>query len=84
MSVAEPNVMILGTKQPDEGKGLIVRLWEIGGAATTAHLRLDPHLAGKKAQATSVMEDPQGPLEIQNDTVAVPVRARGVATVRIE
>ena len=28
VSVAEPNVIVVGTKQADGGKGLIVRLWE--------------------------------------------------------
>jgi hypothetical protein len=84
LSVAEPNVLVLGTKLPDQGSGLVVRLWEVGGQPTDAHLRLAPELGGKQAEACTVVEDPAGPLEIRDGVVTVPVRGHGLATVRIQ
>ena len=84
VSVAEPNVIVIGTKQADEGRGLIVRLWELAGQPTTAHLRLDRHIPAAKATACNLVEEPEGPLEIHDGEVAVPIRGRGLATVRID
>ena len=83
VSVAEPNVMLVGAKRPDGGAGLILRLWEISGQATTAHVRLSQS-AAQKATACNLVEEPAGPLEIRDGTIAVPIRARGLATVRVE
>jgi hypothetical protein len=40
VSIDEPNVLLIGAKQADEGDALILRLWEAAGQATTAHVRL--------------------------------------------
>ena len=84
LSVDEPGVMITGVKMPDEGRGLIVRLRETAGRVTTAHLRLHPQLAATKADTCNLVEDLQGPLEVRDQAVAVPIRGSGLATVRIE
>ena len=84
ISVAEPNVIVIGTKLADEGAGLVIRLWELNGQATTAHVKLAPQVPAKKAEACNLVEDPSQPLEIRDGVVAVPIRAHGLATVRIE
>jgi hypothetical protein len=84
LSVAEPNVFILGTKLADQGTGLIVRLWELAGQQTDAHLRLAPELGGQRAEACNLVEDPGWPLEVRDGVVIVPLRGRGLATVRIQ
>jgi hypothetical protein len=84
ISVAEPNVLVLGTKLPDQGNGLIVRLWELAGQQTDAHLRLAPELRGQRAEACNLVEDPGWPLEVRDGVVIVPLRGRGLATVRIQ
>jgi hypothetical protein len=84
ISVAEPNVIVVGTKQADQGKGLIVRLWELSGKATTAHVRLDRHIPAAKATACNLVEDREESLRIHDGEVAVPVRGNGLATVCIE
>lgn len=61
----------------------MLRLWELTGKATTAHVRLAGPPA-KKATACSLVEAPQGELTIQDDVIAVPIRAKGLATVRVE
>lgn len=84
VSVAEPNVIVIGTKQADDGQALIVRLWELTGQATTAHLTLDRHIPASKATACSLVEESQQALEVKAGALAVPIRGYGLATVRIE
>ncbi len=84
VSLAEPNVIVIGTKLADKGTGLVLRLWEVSGQATTAHIKLAPQIPAMKAEACNLMEEPAQPLEVREQTVAIPIRARGLATVRIE
>ncbi|MHB1037129.1 MAG: glycoside hydrolase family 38 N-terminal domain-containing protein [Pirellulales bacterium] len=83
VSVAEPNVMLVGVKRAEADDALVLRLWEMSGKATTAHVRLELP-PGAKATACNLVETPQGPLEIRDGTIAVPVRGSGLATVRVE
>ena len=90
LEVAEPNVIVIGAKRPEQGEGLVVRLWELTGQPTTAHLRVGPAGAApgwpsaKKATACTLVEAPQESLAIHDGVVAVPLRKFGLATVRIE
>jgi hypothetical protein len=84
ISVAEPNVLVTAVKRADDGKALVVRLWELTGQATTAHVQLDRRLPALKAEACNLVEDPSGPLELHDGQLAVPIRGSGLATVRIE
>jgi len=83
VSIEEPNVLLVGARQSADGAGLLLRLWEVNGQATTAHVRLGP-LQAKKATACNLVEEPQGDLELRDGVIAVPVRASGLATVRVE
>ncbi|MCY2988487.1 MAG: polysaccharide lyase family protein [Planctomycetota bacterium] len=84
VSITEPNVIVIGTKQADDGQALVVRLWELTGQATTAHLKLDSHVPASKAGACNLVEEPQQALEVKDGALAVPIRGYGLATVRIE
>jgi alpha-mannosidase len=90
LDVAEPNVIVLGAKRPEEGNGLVVRLWELSGKATTAHLRVGAAAgipgwpAARKATACTLVEAPGQALPIRDGTVTVPLGKFGLATVRIE
>jgi hypothetical protein len=84
ISVDEPNVIVTGTRLADNGKDLIIRLWEVTGKATTAHLRLDRHIPAATARACNLVEEPLGPLEFRDGVVAVPIRGSGLATVRVQ
>ena len=77
-------MIVIGVKQADEGGALVVRLWEITGQATTAHLRLDKHIPAAKAVACNLVEEPEGPLAVQGGVVSVPIRGSGLATVCID
>ncbi len=84
VSVVEPNVIVIGTKQAEQGVGLVVRLWELSGQPTTAHLRIDRRIVAAKAEACNLVEEPKQSLAIRGGEVAVPIRGSGLATVRIE
>ncbi len=84
VSVDAENVLVAGIKLGEDGRGLVVRLWETGGAPTTAQLRFHPRLAVSRAQACNLVEEEQGPLSAVEGMVTVPIRARGLATVRAE
>jgi hypothetical protein len=84
LSLAEPNAMIIGVRHSETGPGFVVRLWEVAGKATTLHLKVHPLLRPTKATACNLVEVPGQALEIQDGTVAVPIRASGLATVLIE
>jgi alpha-mannosidase len=86
-SVAEANVRLVSAKRAEKGGGLVLRLWEVAGTATTAHVKLPPMMKAAKATACNLVEEPlpQGAaLEIKDGAVAVPVPARGLATVLVE
>lgn len=83
IEIAEPNVLLVGMKRAEADQGLVLRLWEVTGQATTAHERL-PLVPFQKARAASLVEEPKEPLAARDSTVAVPIRRRGLATVLLE
>jgi len=83
ISIEEPNVILIGARLARDSEALVLRLWELSGKATTAHVRLAGRSA-QKATACNLVEVPQGDLSLSDGAVAVPVRAFGLATVRIE
>jgi len=83
IEIAEPNVFLVGAKKAEASDALVLRLWEVSGKATTAHVRI-PLLKPRKATACNLVEEPQGELELKDATIAVPLRASGLATVMVE
>jgi hypothetical protein len=83
LDIAEPNVLLVGIKRAEADQGLVLRLWEVTGQATSAHVRL-PLLPVRKARSASLVEEPEKTLEVRQSTVAVPIRGGGLATVLIE
>jgi hypothetical protein len=82
MSIAEPNAQLVAIRQAADGKGSIVRLWETCGMETTVHLNVKA-LGAVKASACNLVEEGAVPLELKDGVVSVPLRARGLATVRL-
>jgi hypothetical protein len=80
VEIAEPNVLLVGMKRAEADQGLVLRLWEVTGQATTAHVRL-PLVPFRKACSANLVEKIQDPLEVRQSAVAVPVRGSGLATV---
>jgi hypothetical protein len=83
LTIREPNVLLVGMKRADSGAGLVLRLWEVSGRATTAHVQL-PGVPFTSARRCSLVEEPQQSLEVRQSAVAVPIRGSGVATVLVE
>jgi alpha-mannosidase len=83
IEIAEPNILLVGLKRAEADQGLVLRLWEVTGQATTAHVRL-PLVPFRKARAASLVEEPKESLEVRDSTVAVPIRGCGLATVLLD
>jgi hypothetical protein len=79
--VDQPNVMVLAIKGAEDGDGLIVRLAETEGRDTTVTVRL-PHVEIDQAVWANNAEEDQGTLAYGLHSVRVPVRARGLMTIR--
>ncbi len=83
VDIAEPNVLLIGAKQAEDGKGLVLRLWEVSGQPTTAHVRLN-HLPLRRATVCNLVEEPQGKLQVRDNVVTVPIRGSGLSTVVVQ
>ena len=79
-SVSPESVVIQTIKQAESGKGLIIRLREVGGKKTTASIKL-PAGHFKEAYACNLMEVVGKRLTISAGRVTVPIPANGLATV---
>ena len=78
-----PNAGPVGLQRTEANPALVLRLWEVAGQATTAHVRL-PLVPLQKARSANLVEKPQESLEVRQSAVAVPIRSRGLATVLLE
>ena len=83
VEVLEPNVLLLAAKQAEAAPALVLRLWEAGGRAVTAHVRLSQWPVAR-AVACNLVEEPQGPLEVKDRVISVPIRGSGLATVMVQ
>jgi alpha-mannosidase len=76
------NVVLLTLKPSEAGSGLIVRVQEIGGEQTTAHLHFQGTQLGS-AFLCNLLEEQTGKLSVRGDVVEIPLKPYGVATVRL-
>jgi len=83
VDVAEPNALLIGAKQAETGRGLVLRLWEVSGKPTTAHVRPN-HLPLRQATAYDLVEEPREKLKVKDNVIAVPMRGSGLATVVVQ
>jgi alpha-mannosidase len=79
----KPNVFLLTLKKAEDGDGIIARLLETEGKEVTATLTMS-HLVIKKAQQTNLVEENAGDLSFTEHSVAFPIRAFGITTVRLK
>ncbi len=82
-SLDKPNVWLVTIKRAEDGAGLIVRLIETEGKDTTATLAM-PHLAIEKAWHTNIVEENLTELPCTQHQVTVPIKAYGIATLRLQ
>lgn len=69
-------------KKSEDGRGLILRLYEPHGARGRSILRFTKEI--KRAEATNLMEEKSGTLSTERNTLRVEVRPFEVLTLRIE
>ena len=82
-SVDVPNVLLLTLKRAEDGDGLILRLIETEGQATTTTVTL-PFLRIAQAIQTNLVEENERMLSAREHAVMVPVKAFGITTVRVQ
>lgn len=82
LTVTPDNVVLVALK-PAEEEGLIVRLWECAGRDTTATIAAAGLGAFCAAELTDVLERHGQPLAVSGALVRVPLRAYGIATIRL-
>ncbi len=86
VEIAQPNIQLAALKQSEEGRRLIMRLVEMDGIATTAHITLSP-LLGKMTTAVEVdtleREIGQGRVRLADNLLTVDLPAFGLTTVAI-
>jgi len=81
-AVSAPNVMIETVKQAEDGRGIIVRLYEASGAPVETDLRSGLPLGA--ASMTNLIEEGQEPLAISGDAVRLSFRPFEIHTLRLE
>jgi alpha-mannosidase len=82
LSVSAPNVVVTAFKPAEEGeRGLVVRLWELGGADTAATLNTAA-FAPSAAFATSLIETDEEPATMNGGQIAVALSANEIKTYR--
>ncbi len=69
-------------KRAEDGRGVILRLYEPHGARGTATLRLASGV--ERAERVNLLEEPRGPVEVRGGEVFVEVRPFEVLTLRVE
>ncbi len=80
----QPETAILTYLKPGEEIGLVARVWDCAGEGGPAIVDLAVPSAPAWAVLTDHLERDLHPLEVQNETVSVPLRPRGVTTARFE
>jgi alpha-mannosidase len=82
LTVSPEHVIAVGFK-PAEEEGLIVRLWECAGVDAQAQITINGLSELEEAFATDLMERNDVPLVVDGNATIAPVKARGIATVRL-
>jgi alpha-mannosidase len=76
------NVVLLALKHAEDGDGLILRLWEVEGEDTEVVVHL-PFVEVVQAWETNLVEEGRRPLPVKDGSIAVPLKAWSISTVRI-
>jgi len=82
-SVDKPNILLTTLKRAEDGDGIIIRLIETQGKATTATVAL-PHISVAKATLTNLVEENKGRAVFSEHEIQVNLEAFGIATIRIQ
>ena len=70
-------------KKAEDANGLIFRVYEWAGKATTAEIHVPP--GSTNAFVTNLMEKPEGsPVAVSADVVNVPIHPYEIETIRVD
>ena len=83
IQIDKPNVLVLTLKQAEDEDGLIIRLIETGGQEVNARVTL-PGLSIQGVRVTNLVEENIGETAFTEHEIAVPIRAFGISTVRVQ
>jgi alpha-mannosidase len=81
-AIDKPSVLLTALKRAEDDDGIIIRLIETEGRATTATVTL-PYVDVAEAVATNLAEENQGEAASAEHEIQVHLKAFGIATVRI-
>jgi alpha-mannosidase len=82
-SVAPDNVVLTAVKKAEDANGLIFRVYEWAGKASTVEFHVPK--GAKAATVTNLMEAPEGqPLTVEGDVVKAPIKPYEILTVRVD
>ncbi|MGA2649114.1 MAG: glycoside hydrolase family 38 C-terminal domain-containing protein [Terracidiphilus sp.] len=82
-SVAPENVVLTAVKKAEDANGLIFRVYEWAGKASTVEFHVPPRATA--ATVTNLMETPEGsPLTIAGDVVKAPIKPYEILTIRVD
>ena len=81
--IDKPNVFLLTLKRAEDGNGIIARLIETQGREVATTLTL-PSLTVTKAYQTNLAEENVAQLPFTEHSVAFPIRAFGITTLRLQ
>jgi len=82
LEIDSPNVVVENWKAAEDGQGTIVRLLEVGGVSGTARLTF-PLFNLEHAWLTNAVEEKVGELKVAGHSVAVPLKAHEIITLRV-
>jgi len=83
VSVSPENVVLTAVKKAEDANGLIFRVYEWAGKASTVEFHVPP--GATAATVTNMMEIPEGDaLPIAADTVKAPIKPFEILTIRVD
>lgn len=82
LTVSAPNVVVEDWKAAMDAHGTIVRLLEVGGESATARLTF-PMFHLQQAWIANAVEQNQSQLQVDGNSVEVPVKPHQIITLRI-
>ncbi len=82
-SVDKPNVLLTALKLAEDGDGIIIRLIETQGKATTVSIRL-PHIEVTDAKETNLVEENKSRTTFAGHEIQANLEAFGITTIRVK
>ena len=81
--IDQPNELLTGLKQAEDGAGVILRLTKTRGQETMATVSL-PHITVRDAKRTNVVEELRGECPFTAHEIRVHLRPFGIASCRVD